>query len=359
MARYPLPHEEIAAILKSGIVIPAHPLALTRERKLDEARQRALTRYYIAAGAGGLAIGVHTTQFGIHDPRVGLYEPVLELAAETIEECEMKAGRQIVRIAGICGPTKQAVAEADLAVDRGYHAGLLSLSDLKEATIGELITHCRKVAEIIPLFGFYLQPATGGRVLNFDFWRQFVEIENVVAIKIAPFNRYYTLDAIRAVAEAGRNDSIALYTGNDDNIVNDLLTTFSFKSNMKSCKLRIVGGLLGQWSIWTKRAVELLEKIHNMVDSEEPIPKEMLTLGAEITDANGAVFDVAHNFVGCIPGIHEVLRRQGLLEGRWCLDPNEDLSSGQIKEIDRIYAAYPHLNDDDFVAEHLDTWMGR
>jgi len=357
MGDYPLPPRQILSELRKGLVIPAHPLALTKDRRLDEVRQRALTRYYIAAGAGGLAVGVHTTQFEIHKPEVGLYKPVLKLAAETIEECEKKVGRPIVKVAGICGLTKQAVSEAQFAMEQGYHAGLLSLSAFKDATVEEIIAHCRAVAKIIPIFGFYLQPAVGGRILSYKFWRRFVEIDNVVAIKIAPFNRYYTIDVARAVAEAGRADEIALYTGNDDNIVNDLLTTFSFKVDGETVKVRIVGGLLGQWAVWTKRAVELLNEIHSVIRSSRPIPQKLLTLGAQITDANSAIFDAAHNFAGCIPGIHEVLRRQGLLEGRWCLDPNLDLSEGQMEEINRVYTAYPHLNDDSFVAEHLEEWI--
>jgi len=357
MARYPLPSKKILTILKKGVVIPAHPLALTQDRKVDELRQRALTRYYITAGAGGLAIGVHTTQFEIHDPRVGLYKTVLELGAKTIKECEKDVGRLIVKVAGLFGSTKQAVSEAIIARDLGYDVGLICLNALKEARLDDLIAHCQKVAEIIPLFGFYLQPAVGGRILRFDFWRRFLEIENVVAIKIAPFNRYYTLDVIRAVIEAERNGDVALYTGNDDNIVNDLLTTFSFRRNGEDHKIRIVGGLLGQWAFWTKRAVELLDRIHAIKDSSQPVPQDLLTLGAEITDANGAIFDVANNFAGCIPGIHEVLRRQGLLKGRWCLDPKNDLSTGQKEEIDRIYVAYPHLNDDEFVSKYLKIWL--
>ncbi len=357
MVEYPFPTRDIVSTIRKGVVIPAHPLALTQERKLDETRQRALTRYYVAAGAGGVAVGVHTTQFEIHDPKVGLYKPVLKIAAETADECSKQAGRPIVKVAGICGSTEQAISEANAAVENGYHAGLLSLKALEHAAVEELITHCRRIAQIIPIFGFYLQPAVGGRILSFNFWRKFVEIENVLAIKIAPFNRYHTLDVIRAVAEADRSGEIALYTGNDDNIVNDLLTTFKFNTSKDTCKLRIVGGLLGQWAVWTKKAVELLEQIHRITESDQPIPKELLTLGAEITDANGAIFDACHNFAGCLSGIHEVLRRQGLLEGRWTVNPHEDLSPGQKEEIDRVYAAYPHLNDDRFVSEHLEAWM--
>ena len=321
--------------LREGVVIPAHPLALTAERKLDERRQRALTRYYLAAGAGGVAVGVHTTQFEIRD--CGLLAPVLELAMEELRRAES------IRIAGIVGKTAQAVKEAELAARLGYHAGLLSLGAMASASVPELLEHARAVASVIPLFGFYLQPAVGGRVLPYEFWRAFAEIENVVAIKIAPFNRYQTIDVIRAVAESGRE--IALYTGNDDNILLDLLTPYRFGD----ITLRIVGGLLGHWAVWTRRAVELLEQRCGLNDS--------LTLAIEITDSNAAFFDAANGFRGCIAGIHEVLRRQGLLAGRWCLNPREDLSPGQMEEIDRVYRAYPHLNDDEFVCQHLDGWL--
>jgi dihydrodipicolinate synthase/N-acetylneuraminate lyase len=330
-------------LLQEGIAIPAHPLALTASRKLDERRQRALTRYYIAAGVGGIAVGVHTTQFAIRDPKIGLFKPVLELAAEEMN----RAPGCLVRIGGVCGQTKQAVAEAGLLGELGYHAALLSLGALREAPEDELIAHCQAVAEIIPVVGFYLQPSVGGRVLPYSFWRRFVEIENIVAIKIAPFNRYQTLDVVRAVIEAGRDD-IALYTGNDDNIVADLLTPYQFAGRER----RIVGGLLGHWSVWTDRAVELLERCRRA----EATP-ELLRLGVEITDCNAAFFDAANGFAGCIAGLHEVLRRQGLLEGLWCLNPNETLSPGQLAEIDRVCRAYPHLQDDKFVAAHRDEWL--
>ena len=335
---------DLRAALVAGLAIPAHPLALTAARRLDERRQRALTRYYLAAGVGGLAVGVHTTQFAIRDPKVGLFKPVLELAAEEMN----RAARSVVRIAGVCGETKQAVAEATLIRELSYEAALLSLAALREADDDALIAHCRAVAEITPIIGFYLQPSVGGRVLPYAFWRRFAEIENVVAIKIAPFNRYQTLDVVRAVIEAGRED-IALYTGNDDNIVADLLTPFRFAG----AERRIVGGLLGHWSVWTKRAVELLERCR----SADAKP-ELLRLGAEVTDSNAALFDAANGFRGCIAGLHEVLRRQGLLEGLWCLDEDETLSPGQLEEIDRVYRAYPHLHDDAFVAEHRDAWLG-
>lgn len=330
--------------LLSGLLIPAHPLALNSERRLDERRQRAQTRYYLAAGAGGIAVGVHTTQFAIRDPKFGLLEPVLALAAE---ECR---GNDIAKIAGVCGKSKQALAEAELAVKLGYDAALLSLADLKNETVPELLEHARAIADVIPIIGFYLQPAVGGRLLSYEFWRQFVEIKNVVAIKIAPFNRYQTLDVIRAVAQSGRAQEIALYTGNDDNILNDLLTKFDFGTQ----PLRIVGGLLGHWAVWTKTAVSHLVLARQQSNS---VPAELLTLAQQITDANSAIFDAANSFHGCIPGIHEILRRQGLLEGRWCLDPKEELSPGQSAELDRVCRAYPHLQDDAFVKEHLDEWL--
>lgn len=320
---------DFRAALLEGLVIPAHPLALTAQRKLDETRQRGLTRYYIDCGAGGVAVGVHTTQFAIRDPEVGLFRPVLELAAEEMND----AGRPLVRVGGVCGATSQAVSEAGLLRDLGYHAGLLSLGALQEASEDDLVAHCQEVASVIPIIGFYLQPSVGGRPLSYAFWRRFAEIENVVAIKIAPFNRYQTLDVVRAVVNAGRED-VALYTGNDDNIVADLLTPFRFDG----IERRIVGGLLGHWSVWTRHAVEL----HRLCRNAEASP-ELLRLGVEVTDCNAAVFDAANGFRGCIAGIHEVLRRQGLLAGLWCLDERETLGPGQMAEIDRVYRAYPHL----------------
>ena len=348
--------EKVARALQRGVVIPASPLALTEARRFDERRQRALWRYYVAAGAGGLAVGVHTTQFAIRDPAVGLFQPVLALAAEELARADAGRDEPLVRIAGVCGATAQAVAEASLARDLGYHAGLLSLAALAHADDDALIDHCRTVAETIPLVGFYLQPAVGGRVLGQPFWRRFAEIDNVVAIKMAPFNRYYTLDVVRAVAEAGRDD-IALYTGNDDNIVVDLLTGYRFRVAGRWVERRIVGGLLGHWAVWTHRAAELLADCHAAVAAGGPIPRELLRRNVEVTDANAAFFDAANGFAGCIAGLHEVLCRQGLLAGTWCIDPGEALSGGQAAEIDRVYAAYPHLNDDDFVAEHLDEWL--
>ncbi len=342
--------------LLSGLVIPAHPLALNNRRELDERRQRALTRYYLAAGAGGLAVGVHSTQFEIHDPAVGLYRPVLELAAKEVRQFVDAGGQQPVLVAGLVGQTKQALGEAAAAQDLGYDCGMLSLGAMRNASEEELILHCRIVAEAIPLFGFYLQPAVGGRALSFSFWRRFAEIPRVVAIKIAPFNRYQTLDVVRAVGESGRADEIALYTGNDDNILVDLLTEFRFHAGGREDKARIVGGLLGQWAVWTRKAVETLEEVKNALHAGS-VRAGMLTLAAQLTDANAALFDPEHNFAGCLPGIHEALRRQGLLEGRWCLDPSADLSPGQMEEIDRIWKAYPHLRDDHFVGEHVEEWL--
>jgi hypothetical protein len=334
----------LRAQLLSGLVIPAHPLALNSARKLDERRQRALTRYYLAAGAGGIAVGVHTTQFAVRDPAVGLFEPVLTIAIE-----EMRA-TPAVKIAGVCGNLKQAVGEATLAARLGYDAALLSLGALPDASVAKLLEHCRAIASMIPVIGFYLQPSVGGRDLPFAFWRAFCDIENVVAIKVAPFNRYQTLGVVRAVAASGRAAEIALYTGNDDNILLDLLTTYHFPSG----PLRFAGGLLGHWAVWTKRAVEHFAETKRVTAS---VPSELLTLAQQITDANAALFDPAHQFHGCIPGIHEILRRQGLLAGRWCLDPHEDLSPGQAEEIDRVCGMYPHLRDDEFVREHLDEWL--
>jgi hypothetical protein len=345
----------IQQVLKRGTVIPAHPLALDADRRLDERRQRALTRYYVAAGAGGLAVGVHTTQFAIREPHVGLFEPVLKLAAEEMDRADRLRTEPLVRVGGICGDTSQAVREARLLKELRYSAGLLSLAGAKHLDDQALVAHCREVAGILPIVGFYLQPAVGGRVLSYKFWRKFAEIENVVAIKIAPFNRYQTLDVVRAVAESGRD--IALYTGNDDNIVGDLVTPYAFHVNGKLRQYRIAGGLLGHWAVWTKRAVELLEECQSLALADQPIPPSMMQKNMEVTDCNAAFFDAANYFAGCIGGLHEVLRRQGLLGGIWCLDPNETLSAGQLEEIERVYRAYPHLNDDDFVREGLDAWL--
>ncbi len=345
----------VRAAMRRGVAIPAHPLAVTAKRRLDERRQRALTRYYLAAGAGGLAVGVHTTQFEIRDPACGLYEPVLALAAEVMDR---EAPADFIRIAGICGKTAQAAREAETARSLGYHAGLLSLTAMGGATDDELIAHCRAVADVLPVMGFYLQPAVGGLVLPYRFWRRFVELEGVVAIKVAAFNRYHTLDVVRPLVESGRQEEITLYTGNDDNIVMDLLTEHTFPCGDVRRSVRFKGGLLGHWAVWTRGAVELLRACQGVSTSGEAPPQDLLTRSIEVTDCNAAFFDPAHDFAGCISGIHEVLRRQGLLEGTWCLNPHETLSPGQYEEIDRVHRAYPHLNDDAFVAEHLDDWLG-
>lgn len=345
-----LPHA-VATALRAGTAIPAHPLALTRDRQLDLRRQRALTRYYCDAGAGGLAVGVHTTQFAIRD--VGLYEPVLRIAAE---EARSWCDRPLVMIAGVAGNTGHACREADMATSLGYHAGLLSLGALRDATEDELIAHCRAIAERIPVVGFYLQPAVGGRHLGPGFWRRFAEIENVVAIKMAPFNRYRTLDVIRGVVEARAEDRITLYTGNDDHIVLDLLTPFVVPRNGEEVVVRIRGGLLGHWSVWTKSAVEIFERCRAAV-AADAIPADLLALDSKVTAMNAALFDVANDFHGCIAGCHEILRRQGLLEGTWCLDRNEGLSPGQAGELDRVVRAYPELTDDAFVAENRERWL--
>jgi len=337
--------------LREGQVIPALPLALQRTRRWDEARQRALVRYYIDAGAGGLAVGVHSTQFAIRDPKVGLYAPVLELAAQTAGAWLQPKPRPFVLIAGLCGKTAQACNEAQIATGSGYQAGLLSLGAWANDKEADVLAHCRAVAQEIPLIGFYLQNAVGGRVFSYRFWRAFAEIPQLVGIKIAPFNRYRTLDVVRAVLEAGRDD-VALYTGNDDNIVADLLTPFTFGGRTRF----IDGGLLGQWGVWTQAAVALFNEIKR-ARKKARIDASWLDRNAALTDMNAALFDAAHNFAGCLPGIHEVLRRQGLLRTTACLDPHEQLSPGQAREITRVAAAYPWLVDDSFVAENRARWL--
>jgi len=350
--------EKVFQRLRAGCVIPAHPLALTTEKKLDERHQRALTRYYVAAGAGGLAVGVHTTQFAIHDPRVGLYGPVLELAAETAKRAvEPGEGAAPVMIAGLVGPTSQAVREAELARQMGYHLGLLSLTALKGQSIDELLDHVRQVAEVIEVMGFYLQPALSEMVLPRQFWERFCEIPNVRAIKIAPFNRYQSLDVLEAVARSGRSAEIALYTGNDDNILVDLLTRHIFCVGGEPVCVPMAGGLLGQWACWTKRAVEHLQTVKALRAAEAPVPQDLLALAGQLTLANRAIFDPGHDFAGCIPGILYVLQQQRLVDQVVSLDPHERLSPGQIDEIDRIIRDYPHLTDDEFVQANRDAWL--
>lgn len=335
-------------LLKQGTVIPAHPLALNAQRKLDERRQRALSRYYIDAGSGGLAVGVHSTQFAIRE--AGLYEPVLRIA---MEEAGAWSKRPLAMIAGLSGKTQQALREAAIARSLGYTACMLSLAPMAGASVDEMVEHCAAVAREVPLVGFYLQEAVGGPRLPAAFWRRFCALENVVAVKIAPFNRYRTLDVMRGLVEARAEERVTLYTGNDDHIVLDLATPFTLRRGGQDVTVRIKGGLLGHWSVWTRTAVRMFDRIR-----DGKVDGALLALDAMVTDANSAFFDVANDFAGCIPGCHEVLRRQGLLEGIWCLDPKETLSPGQAEEIDRVYAAYPELNDDAFVRDNLGRWLG-
>ena len=348
--------ESVSQVLRQGAVIPAHPLALNAQRQIDPRRQRALSRYYLDAGAGGLAVGVHTTQFAIREN--GMYAPVLEMAMQTAQDwIPLGGSRPLVMIAGVAGPTSQACAEAATAKAMGYHAGLLSLAALRGANEADILAHCRAVAQVIPLVGFYLQPAVGGVVLSAAFWEAFARIEQVVAIKMAPFNRYRTLDVIHGVVAAQAEERITLYTGNDDHIVLDLVTPFHVQRGAETVQVRIRGGLLGHWSVWTQKAVEQLKRCQEAAALGQ-ISAELLALDSKVTDCNSALFDVAHEFAGCIAGCHEVLRRQGLLEGIWCLDPHEALSPGQAEEITRVSQAYPDLTDDDFVAQHLARWLG-
>lgn len=345
-------HEQALAILHEGTVIPAIPLVLTESRKLNEEGQRRLVRYYLHAGAGGIATAVHTTQFEIRNPEINLYEPVLRITVQEIERYEQETGKVCVRTAGVCGPIEQAVREATLAKELGYDAVLLSPGGLAEYSDSYLIERTKQVAAVMPVIGFYLQTACGGRVLDAAYWQAVADVDNVVAIKCASFNRYQSIDLVRGVASSKRRNEVALYTGNDDNIVVDLLTPYVFNIDGERVESRFVGGLLGHWSVWTHSVVEMyreLKKYHTFSE----VPAELMTLAEEITDCNGAFFDVKHQFAGCIPGVHEVLRRQGLMDGIWCLNPAEVLSPGQAEEIDRVLAMYPHLNDDTFVKEFL------
>jgi Dihydrodipicolinate synthetase family len=341
---------DVIAILRRGTVIPAHPLALDEKRQFDRVSQRALARYYIDAGSGGLAVGVHATQFQIRD--VGLYEPVLELAAETAQGW---ARRPLLMIAGVIGKTAQALAEVRTARALGYHAALLGLGAMRGASEDELIAHCSAVAAEMPLVGFYLQAAVGGLWLSRSFWTRFAAIDNVVAIKVAPFNRYATLDVAFGVAAAGAEERVTLYTGNDDHIVADLVTPLRVRTDGRETTLRFKGGLLGHWSVWTRSAVTLLERLRGCI-ATGAIPEDILALDAQVTDCNSVIFDVANDFAGCIPGCHEILRRQGLMRTVHCLDPNEVLSPGQASEINRLYATYPECADDAFVSDNLSRW---
>ena len=343
--------DDVLVRLREGSVIPASPLALNADRQFNPQRQKSLVRYYIDAGAGGIAIGVHTTQFEIREK--GIYTRVLETVADEINSwAKTEKEKHIIKIAGLLGKTNQARSEADVARNLGYHAGLLNLATYKDANEDEIIEHCEAIADIMPLVGFYLQPAVGGIVLSSNFWQQFSMIENVIAIKVAPFNRYQTLDVLRGIALAKAENRISVYTGNDDNIVIDLITPYEIRRDNSTVTLRTVGGLLGHWAIWVKGAVEILTKC-----KEGILDESLLALNGNVTDCNAAVFDVANNFKGCISGVHEILRRQGLFEGIWCLNPNETLSPGQMAEIDRVYRDYPELNDDAFVMKNLHRWL--
>ncbi|MDR1938233.1 MAG: dihydrodipicolinate synthase family protein [Tannerellaceae bacterium] len=345
----------VTKLFRQGTVIPAMPLALTEERRFDERRQQALTRYYLDAGAGGIAVGVHSTQFAIRQH--GLFRRVLSCVSETIDRWREKNGKPVIKIAGACGKTKQMLDEATFAAEAGFHALLLSLSAMKDESMSRIIDHCRRASEVIPVIGFYLQPAAGGIVLPYEFWKEFVQLPNILGIKVAPFNRYKTFDVVRALCDAEKENEITLYTGNDDHIILDLLTVYRIQSNGQIKNVRIKGGLLGHWCVWTQKAVELFEVLNKLAGSGRDIPDELLTRSMEITDCNAAFFDAANDFAGCIPGLHEVLFRQGLLKGTWCLDPHEMLSEGQREEISRVYQAYPHLNDDDFVKRNLEKWL--
>lgn len=347
-------HETLRQHLWEGTVIPAHPLALHENRTIDEYHQRLLTRYYMASGAGGIAVAVHSTQFEIRDPDINLFETVLKWASEEIEDAALD--RPFIKIAGICGPTEQAIQEAHIAVKYCYDIGLLSMGGLQDWTEDAILDRVRAVAQVIPVFGFYLQPSVGGRIFSYDFWCKFVAIENVVAIKCASFNRYQTLDVMRALANSARHDQIAMYTGNDDNIVNDLMTSYQFPVKGNKVTIDFKGGLLGHWAVWTHKAVALLEEIKDYKRNPNNYSaSQLLTKAIAVTDSNAAFFDPANAFHGCIPGIHQVLHRQGLMRGIWCLNPNETLSPGQEEEIERVYLDYPELNDDAFVQAFLNS----
>lgn len=339
--------------LNAGTVIPAHPLALKEDRTIDEEAQRLLTNYYIESGAGGIAVAVHSTQFEIRDPEINLFETVLKWASEEVEKANLN--RPFLKIAGICGATEQAIQEARIAIKHNYHIGLLSMGGLQHWTEEDILDRTRRVAEVMPVFGFYLQPSVGGRVFTYDFWQKFVEIQNVVAIKCASFNRYQTLDVMRALANSKRKNDIAMYTGNDDNIVVDLMTKYRFPVDSGTVEIEFKGGLLGHWAVWTNKAVELLDEIKAYKENPNKVDSEaLLSKGVEVTDTNAAFFDPSNSFHGCIPGLHEVLMRQGLMKGLWCLNVDEKLSPGQLDEIDRVYRDYPHLHDDEFVKNFLE-----
>lgn len=348
-------HEIALNILKKGTVIPATPLALDENRNFDAETQRLLMKYYLNCGVGGIATAVHTTQFEIREPEIGLFEPILKIVSEEIDKFEKENNTVIVKVAGVCGKSEQAVKEAELAKKYGYDSVLLSPGGLNDMSEDYMVERTKAVAEIMPVIGFYLQTACGGRQFSYNYWERICEIPNVIAIKCASFNRYTTLDVVRAAALSERCDDITLYTGNDDNIVIDLLTKYKFGKDGKRVVKGFDGGLLGHWSVWTKKAVEIFEKVQKE-KNKASISPELLTLAAEVTDTNSAFFDTAHNFSGCIAGLHEILRRQGLMKNIYCLNPEETLSEGQLDELNRVCDMYPHLNDNDFIKENIEEW---
>lgn len=348
-------HEKALEVFKSGVVIPATPLALTDDRKFDEKTLRLLMKYYLNCGVGGIATAVHSTQFAIR--QCGMFEPVISTVSEEVDKFEEETGKCIFKICAACGPVEQAVAEAITAKKYGYDAVLLSPGGLNDKSEDYLIERAEKVAEVLPVVGFYLQTAVGGRVFSYDYWCRMAAIDNVIGFKCASFNRYTTIDVLRAVANSDRCDEITMYTGNDDNIVFDLISDFVFKTKNGMKTMKFSGGLLGHWCLWSKKAVELLEKAKQARISGDY--HELLAIGAQITDMNSAAFDTRHNFKGCIPGISEVLRRQGLMNNCLCLDPEEVLSEGQAEELDRVTASYPHLVDDDFIKANIEKWKSQ
>lgn len=300
-------------------------------------------------------MGVHTTQFAIR--KKGLYEPVLRLAVDTVSD--LRARRPIIKVAGVSGTPEQAVAEAQLAADLGYDLALVIPGGSK--TEDELLEKVRLVSSVIPVFGFYLQPAVGGMPLSFKFWRILSDIEGVAAIKIAPFDRYRTFDVMRGVLMSERCSEIALYTGNDDNIVADLFASLSAVVGGEKREVRFVGGLLGQWAVWTRRAVSTLAMVKR-ARKGGLVPAEMRELfeeAGEMTEANAVIFDATNDFKGSIAGIGEVLRRQGLTANSKTLESRDSLSPGQSREIEEMLIRHPslHTEDDEMIRQRLDQWL--
>lgn len=348
-------HEIALKKLAAGTVIPATPLVLDENRKMDEKGLRLLMNYYLNCGVGGIATAVHTTQFEIREPEINLFEPILKLVSAEIDKFEKEHDTVIVKVAGACGPVEQAVREAELAKKYGYDAVLLSPGGLNHLSEDEMVKRTEAVAKVMPVIGFYLQTAVGGRVFSYNYWERVCAIPNVVAIKCASFNRYQTQEVVRAAAMSKRADEITLYTGNDDNIVIDLLTKYRFDKDGTPVEKDFKGGLLGHWSVWTKKAVEIFE-LTQKEKGKDSISPELLTLAAQVTDSNSAFFDTANGFAGCIAGLHHVLVGQGLMKNTYCLNPDETMSKGQKEEIERVYKYYPHLSDDEFIKSNIDAW---